>query len=587
MKNSGTYFTPSCLKDLALHKLKEYVTSILHYFIETPSHKTVSHFQTISVDPICKRLEEYFESTLPSAYSNDVVNQLMNCLSDCVLRIHVQGPDPDVFDNWCSEEVTKDLGETKPLVNMYDSTGCRRHNPELYRFSSYYLEDPQEGDKIECSDVSIFGRQDKTFFERVKDVVLGNQEALYMEWCYSAAQSILNAVCQSSITKFISKKGISLLNEALLPKLKNLEELSVCFTWYSLPTALLSKCLKSAHGLEDVAFPMCSDELVNIISRSCTGLKRLKISGSEEVTNKSVKSILLLDKLEELDIANTWITEKGLEKLCRGLSEEESSGGRFKKLSFSIYELSSNLEMLVETFSNLTALSICPHDPYISLIALKNLKALTDLSIRGQMFLEKELFECIGAQILNLSFLEFLELDLYFISEYFPNLRSLVLCQDLVQKLRGPLASEYADKNPPPDFHTIEQLGLILEDLDTMCYISSLCNNLKMFKLEEKTNPHHVLKLATQLLEMMKEKCLQEINIADKIRILSRGKNVLVIKYDESWDEHADKEVDFEHYSNVLNVRADQPLDGLLDSAWWWTEYHDVCNENYVVKVLW
>lgn len=567
--------------------MKKYITSVLHYFIEYPKYKNISDFKKNCVEPYCKDLEQHFKKHLCSSYASDVVNQLMNCLSTCVLRIHVNGPDPEVFSNWCNEEVPESEARKEITENVFDSTGCKRHDPKSHRIFTYYLEDPQEDDQIECQDVTIFGRQDKSIFERIKDVVLGNQEALYMDWCYSAAQSIVNAIWQPSITEFISKKEVCLLNEALLPKLRNLEVLNICHTWYPLPAALLFRCFKYAHKLEDISYPMCSDELVGVISKSCPELKTLNISGSEEVTNKSVKLIVSLRNLQVLDVSNTWINDRGLDKFCSKLGEQKESGQRFSKFSLSLLETPSDLEAFVQTVPNLTSLSLCLNEEYFNLSPLRYLKCLTDLSIRGQIYLDKQLFESVGSQITNLSLLDFVEVDLNFISEYFPNLQTLVLCQDRVHKLRSPLASDFSEENPAPYFRTVENLCLIIDDLDTMCLIISKCENAVFFKLEDKIGPHHILKLTLRLLQQMKGCGLQEINIADKIKILRRGEGAVVVKHDDSWDENFSKEVDLEIYSTLLTERLDEPLEVLVGSPWWWTAYHDICNENYVIKVLW
>ena len=547
----------------------------------------MSDFKKNCVEPFCKALEQHFENNLWPSHASDVANELMNCLSTCVLRIHVNGPDPEAFTNWCSEEAPENEERGDIIERTYFSTGCRRHDPVSHRMSTYYLDDPQEGDQIECQDMTIFGRQDKTMFERVKDVVLGNQEAMYMDWCYSAAQAILNAIWQTSVSEFVSKKEICLLNEGLLSKLKNLEVLKISHTWYPLPTAVLSKCFKSARKLGNMTYPECSDELVGAISKSCSELKRLDISGSVEVTNRSIKLIVSLPKLEELDISNTSINDRALDKFCRKLSELEGSGEKFTKLSLGLLDSPSDLESFVQTVPNLTSLSLCLNDEYFSLTPLKHLRCLSEFSVRGQIYLDKEVFESIGSQILKLGLLDFVEIDLNLINQYFPNLQSLVLCQDRFEKLRGPLASDFSEENPAPEFESIQNLCVILDDLETMCLIASKCKNMKFFKLEDKISPHHVLKLTLHLLKQMKDCSLQEINIADRIKILCNRDSVIIIKHDESWDENFSKQDDIEKYSSVLTERLDIPLEELTGSPWWWTAYHDICNESYVIKALW
>jgi hypothetical protein len=166
-------------------------------------------------------------------------------------------------------------------------------------------------------------------------------------------------------------------------------------------------------------------------------------------------------------------------------------------------------------------------------------------------------------------------------------LQSLVLCQDRFEKLRGPLASDFSEENPAPEFESIQNLCVILDDLETMCLIASKCKNMKFFKLEDKISPHHVLKLTLHLLKQMKDCSLQEINIADRIKILCNRDSVIIIKHDESWDENFSKQDDIEKYSSVLTERLDIPLEELTGSPWWWTAYHDICNESYVIKALW
>ncbi|PSN37533.1 hypothetical protein C0J52_14898 [Blattella germanica] len=138
--------------------------------------------------------------------------------------------------------------------------------------------------------------------------------------------------------------------------------------------------------LEEFTFMLCcTDTVLERIAHSCPELKRLNIFESTNVSDASIDSILKLRYLVQLNVENTSISEKGIARLLRGLTQNQVSENSYswscasQLLRFGYSEAtSSHLHTLVKNFCNLVSLNLdCDRNcNVLTLKKLENLKVL-------------------------------------------------------------------------------------------------------------------------------------------------------------------------------------------------------------------
>ncbi|PSN55632.1 hypothetical protein C0J52_04035 [Blattella germanica] len=158
---------------------------------------------------------------------------------------------------------------------------------------------------------------------------------------------------------------------------------------------------KQMKELREFTFTGCNNEILKQLSSCQQKLVKINVKNSIFVTDDCVNTILSCKHLQYLDITNTQISEKGVTRLIKGLSDSVD-GHSLKVFKSSLME--EQILTLSECFPNLVSLEVCLDKQY-SLKPLNILKNLKSLSVSGDcqfsVLFDKVLQE-IGKQLRDL-----------------------------------------------------------------------------------------------------------------------------------------------------------------------------------------
>jgi hypothetical protein len=193
----------------------------------------------------------------------------------------------------------------------------------------------------------------------------------------------------------------------------------------------VKKYLPTFSYLEEFSFRMnCTDDVLDVLCRSCRHLKRLDVSGSYCVTDESVTSIVRLTCLEKLDLICTGISEKGHIDLVNGFALRAvyvQQPHCMKNFGCDCYSY-TQLRILVTNLINIREISLRMCDFHTTLSALEHLEDLQVLRLKYFLFTDvTDLLLTRGYQLLELEVENSGNLDLKFVCESCPCLVKLVI----------------------------------------------------------------------------------------------------------------------------------------------------------------
>ncbi|XP_069671547.1 uncharacterized protein [Periplaneta americana] len=179
----------------------------------------------------------------------------------------------------------------------------------------------------------------------------------------------------------------------------------------------------SEHLEEFTFIHMCNDKVLVDLAKLCKSLKCLNVSESRNITDRSIETILKIERLEELNVIGTCISEVGLTRLLNGLAKKQEnfdvkSKCRTVLKSFGCsYITYSQSKLLASKFPSLVEVRLS-HCGVCDLNQLKILKNLRKLSLRSVKFSQiQELLYEIGSQLVHLDLRHVQSLDVRFIGE--------------------------------------------------------------------------------------------------------------------------------------------------------------------------
>ncbi|XP_069678390.1 uncharacterized protein [Periplaneta americana] len=322
----------------------------------------------------------------------------------------------------------------------------------------------------------------------------------YIDWLDNVVHFLINAILHPSVTKFGKDKdkdhftihdelycdwfpaiGLTDLHKLKHLRIIRLEDLLSENDWFGFHVP---------ENLEEFAICSCNDRVLKCLS-SCKELKVLDIRNSFLVTDTSIDSILKFQQLRELDVAYTSISEQGLTRILGVLAETEvfvhedccTKSSDLLTGFCCTHITSTQLRLLAEHFPNLTSLSFFEITS-VNLSPLTELKHLTNLGLNNLPFsLVKDLLQKIGSQLSQLSLTYVHGTDLTFINENCPSLQCLHLYFILNSAdfgfPSGLSLSEYSERFPLLEFHSIQCLVLEVSDYTLAEYVVSQFVNLK------------------------------------------------------------------------------------------------------------
>jgi hypothetical protein len=222
----------------------------------------------------------------------------------------------------------------------------------------------------------------------------------------------------------------------------------------------------------------CIDDVLRAAGKWCRKLKHLDITGSRQVSDRSVEDILKVLYLEELNVAGTSVSENGYTELIPGLSQNKTQRGMKQSHALTSFGCdcysTCHLSFIVREFINLTEVNLIVRDCNVSV--LRTLDSLRMLIIKcgGFSGVEELLLEK-GEQLVDLKLdLDFnVSVDLTFVVEKCPNLKSLTVL--------GDTCVNYSVECKV--YPTIKHLTLQTRNCSAAAHLLSQCHNLTVLEL--------------------------------------------------------------------------------------------------------
>jgi hypothetical protein len=231
----------------------------------------------------------------------------------------------------------------------------------------------------------------------------------------------------------------------------------------------MKKYLPTFYYLEEFSFRIhCTDDVLNILCRSCRHLKCLDISGSHRVTDDCVNSIATLLCLDEVNLICTGISERGYLVLMNSLARQPNY---IKNFGCDCYS-DTQLLTLVTNLINIREISLRICGFHAAVCALKHLENLTVLRLKYCLFSDVvDLILKRGYQLTELELESSGNLDLKFISEN---------CRNLVRLVIKERMCEYQKCS---SFPKLQHLILQTRDPSAAELLLSQCHNLTTLEL--------------------------------------------------------------------------------------------------------
>jgi hypothetical protein len=218
----------------------------------------------------------------------------------------------------------------------------------------------------------------------------------------------------------------------------------------------------------------CDDQILDAL-KFCTDIEYLDVRKSWEVGDKSIGTLLGLNKLKYLNIDGTSISQKGLSELLKEIRNKKAI---YPLCAFYCSKISTDQLRLLVEFTNLTHIgmevSIC------NMSALKYLKYLKSVHLRDGRFSSlQETFQDIGGKLCEIRLEEVEQVDIKFIAETFHKLEFLVLTNCSYRSLTPSGTLEHL-----PAFKELQKLELYNVESEVLLYLLQACCNLIEVKVD-------------------------------------------------------------------------------------------------------
>jgi hypothetical protein len=342
---------------------------------------------------------------------------------------------------------------------------CRQLHGVLYGMVPYYM--------VNAVTLELLQQLD----DRLDEV----QGLAEQPWCKRILHEIVKAVLHPELTELFITWRWKYITEFVITEMSALSNLKV----FKLPVNFefiekaktssvelaVRKQLHTMVNLQKFVFHHYStDDTIRVLCDSCILLKCLDIYLSNDVTDASVKHIMKLKYLEELDVTETDISDEGRVHLLRGLSQNNPKNLRsYRTYSFTNLEIS----ILSDQFPDLRdfSASLIREDlPICNFQKFCNLETCNIYSY-GE-FIYSDLFKHIGSNLLKLSFVG-PSVNIVDIIKNCPNLNSLVIKADHLRM----------DGAPVPGLSSLQHLTLRTRDSPGATLLLSQCQNLTSLQL--------------------------------------------------------------------------------------------------------
>ncbi|XP_069702422.1 uncharacterized protein [Periplaneta americana] len=307
------------------------------------------------------------------------------------------------------------------------------------------------------------------------------QELTEQPWCKKVLHEIVKAVLHPELTELSVTWRWRHITEFVVIEMSNLCNLKV----FKLPINVefiekartssmelaVTKQLHSMTNLQKFIFHhYCTDDTMRVLCESCPQLKCLDIYLSNNVTDASVKHILKLKHLEELDVTETDISDDGRVHLLTGLAQ---NGAQLLKCYRSYCVTNQELCSLADQFPDLKefSASLVPED-----LSVREFRKFYNLEVCNLYsygeFLYNDMFKFIGNHLLKLSFVG-PSVNMVAIIKNCPMLTSLTIKVDHLRMGHEPL----------PGLSSLQHLTLRTRDSPGATVLLSQCQNLTSLQL--------------------------------------------------------------------------------------------------------
>ncbi|PSN32963.1 hypothetical protein C0J52_25374 [Blattella germanica] len=317
----------------------------------------------------------------------------------------------------------------------------------------------------------------KQLEERLEDI----HELAEQQWCKTIVHEVVKAILHPELTELpVTWKWKHIVDFVIIEmgQLSNLKSFKLPVNVEFIEKArtesmdfAITKQLHSMMNLQKFVFHhYCTDDTIRVLCDNCEHLRVLDIYLSNNVTDSSVKYILKLKCLEEVDVTETDISYEGRVALLTGLSRNSVKLLR----SYRCYSVtSSELCVLSTEFPDLKEFSaslISSDLPIREFRKLRNLE-VCDIYSYGE-FLYCDMFKYIGRTLYKLLFAG-PSVNITEIIKSCPNLKSLTIKADHLRMSAEPL----------PELLSLQHLTLRTRDSAGATVLLSQCHNLTSLQL--------------------------------------------------------------------------------------------------------
>lgn len=314
----------------------------------------------------------------------------------------------------------------------------------------------------------------------------------------------------------------------------------------------------------------CTDNILELLQTACPYLETLDISSSKSITNNSVKYLIELENIRQLQLYRTGVTIEGYTRLLINLKYIEDVGrfdeiGRAlelvdqtihtydemdrRKLSLKVfvsrYVTMKHLQLLALWCPEITTVSLF-HNPLINdLMFLIPINKLMTLKLLSCDFFGDQVRDVLQVKGCNLTHLHFEHVDqidmnaLIYISQYCPDLKSLTIYNcDMVES-----TSLYTRKYAVPPFLNLEKLVICatctyghLEFLLSYCFKIKFIHIGTMAPTNDKLFERIFGKNPFEYLEELRIAYSHGLSLVTACKLLEACPNLSVLSELENWD---------------------------------------------------
>lgn len=338
----------------------------------------------------------------------------------------------------------------------------------------------------------------------------------------------------------------------------------------------------------------CTDNILIALEKVCPRLHTLDISSSKMITNNSVKYLIELTHLKNLQLYRTSITIEGYIRLLIKLPQLEDIGryddiGRCleyidmtyenfddrPKLNLRIFHsrnvITKHIQLLSEFCPEIRSILLF-HNPLLNdLMALISINKLTILKLLSCDFFGDQVRDVLQVKGCNLTHLQLEHVDqidmnaLMYISQYCPDLKIFTLYNcELIDS-----TSLYTYKLDIPPFMNLERLMIAAHcSLQHMEFLLSNCYKIKFIHIgtmaptNDELFNRVLLKNPMQYLEELRIIYSDSLTIKTAYKIVDICQNLCIFNELESWTRVKELELEmFKLYISTRNYDLDiKPL---------------------------